>query len=285
MWQSEILELGDGALLVECGPMRMFLEASLRGERRPDLSRDAARVAIGFLAEVALARKSLDSPAQDLEEPSMGGLPRIMWTSARLIGDGDLTPMAAVAGAIADAVADYLQGLGADRVVVNNGGDVALRLQGEESLHIGIRPDIGSGDVSHRLRVTAGMRVGGVATSGLGGRSFTRGTASAVTVLASRCVLADAAATAIANATYVPSEAVERYPADSVDPETDLKGIEVTGFVGELTESEIQTALGQGLDMAEALVERNIIQAACIFVKEHPVATGRFLSLLETLDR
>ena len=215
----------------------------------------------------------------------MGGLPRVMWTSARLIGDSDLTPMAAVAGAIADATADYLQDLGADRVVVNNGGDVALRLHGEESLYIGIRPDIGSGEVSHRLRVTAGMGVGGVATSGLGGRSFTRGTASAVTVLASRCVLADAAATAICNATYVPSEAVERYPADSVDPETDLKGIEVTGFVGELTESEIQTALRQGLEKAESLAQRNVIQAACIFVKENPVATGRFLSLLETLDR
>lgn len=285
MWQSEILELGDGGVLVECGPMRMFIEASLRGNRRPDLSRQAARAAIGFLEEVARAKRFLYAPARNLEEPSMGGLPRIMWTAARLIDDNDLTPMAAVAGAIADATADFLQDLGADRVVVNNGGDVALRLQGEESLYIGIRPDIGSGKVSHRLHVTASMRVGGAATSGLGGRSFTRGTASAVTVLASRCVLADAAATAIANATYVPAKSVERYLADSMDPETDLKGMEVTGSVGELTDHEIQTALRQGLEKAESLAQRNIIQAACIFVKEKPVATGRFLSLLETLEQ
>lgn len=283
MWQSEILELGDGTVLVECGPMRMFVEASVWGTRRPDLSKVAAEAAIGFLEEAARARPLLAVPALKLEDPGMGTLPSSMWKAARLIGDGDLTPMAAVAGTIANAVADFLQNLGADRVIVNNGGDVAFRLRNGESLSIGIRPNITSGEVSHRLRVTPDMRIGGAATSGLGGRSFTRGVASAVTVFASSCASADAAATAVANATYIPSAAVLRLPAESVDPATDLKGLDVTGFVGELTQSEIRTALDQGLAKAEALVERNIIHSACIFVKGILGITEKIRSLLEVL--
>ena len=65
-----------------------------------------------------------------------------MWTAAKRIGDGDLTPMAAVAGTIAAATADFLEHLGMTRVVVNNGGDLALRLKGEEKLYIGIRPRV-----------------------------------------------------------------------------------------------------------------------------------------------
>lgn len=282
MWQSEILELGDGTILVECGPMRMFIEASVRRVRRPELAGEAARAAIGFLEEIAHARRFLQAPALDIEEPQTGTLPHLMWKAAYLIGESDLTPMAAVAGTIADATADFLKNLGADRVVVNNGGDVALRLQDPESLYVGIRPDIARGDVANRLHVTADMGIGGIATSGLGGRSFTRGIASAVTVLAPSCAWADAAATAIANATYVPSKAVVRYPAESRDPATDLKGIDVTGSVGELTEAEIQSAVRQGLAKSEALAERNIIHSASIFVKGIPGATKRFPRLLRT---
>lgn len=285
MWRSEILELGDGTVLVECGPMRMFVEASIRGARRPDLSREAAGAAIGFLEDVARSGRCLKAPALDLEEPLVGTLPRIMWKAARLIGDNDLTPMAAVAGTIADATADFLVGLGADRAVVNNGGDVALRLLAEESLYLGIRPDVAGGDVSHRIRVSGGMGIGGAATSGLGGRSFTRGVASAVTVFASSCAQADAAATAVANATYIPSKAVLRVPAESVDPATDLRGRDVTAFVGELTASEIEIALGQGLAKAEALAERNIIHSACIFVKGILGTTRRIHGLLEALSQ
>jgi ApbE superfamily uncharacterized protein (UPF0280 family) len=206
-----------------------------------------------------------------------------MWQAAALVGDPDLTPMAAVAGAIADATADFLEERGMTRVVVNNGGDLAVRLKGGERLSVGIRPDVQEQRVTHRVFLSAPMGIRGVATSGLGGRSFTRGIASAVTVFGSSAAIADAAATAVANATHIPDPAVTRRKADSIYPDTDLKGVEVTVSVGALTKSQIATALRQGRSRGEELVGRGLITGACVFVKGRMAATERLSTLLEPL--
>jgi hypothetical protein len=152
-------------------------------------------------------------------------------------------------------------------VIVNNGGDVALRLEPGETVVVGIREDVTGQTVSHRVLLTAESMIGGVCTSGLGGRSFTRGVASAATVFAARACTADAAATAVANATNIPSSAVERRLAESIDPDTDLKGMLVTASVGPLTDAEIKTALGQAISRAESLVIRSVISGAYVFVQ------------------
>jgi ApbE superfamily uncharacterized protein (UPF0280 family) len=283
LWDYEILALGDGSVLVECGPMRMFIEASSDGLQRPDRCRAAAEKAIALLAEVAVQRDSLRAPALEVDEPSPSSVVHRMWEAARLVGDPDLTPMASVAGAIADATADFLESEGMSRVVVNNGGDVALRLKDRERLYVGIRPDVGDSAMSHRVLVTADMGVRGVTTSGLGGRSFTRGVASAATVFASTAAQADAAATAVANATYVESQAVVQCLAESIQPDTDLLGVSVTTSVGDLPEQEIERALGQGVARAEEMTLRGLIYGACLFVKARMRATSRLESLLEPL--
>jgi hypothetical protein len=43
--------------------------------------------------------------------------------------DPNCTPLAAVAGATADMVADFLLETGATNIVVNNGGDISIRLR------------------------------------------------------------------------------------------------------------------------------------------------------------
>lgn len=284
MWESEILTLGDGTVLVECGPMRMFIEASAAGIARPDLCARAAEKAIGFLEEVARYRGRLQAPALVLDDPGQGTLAYTMWESARLIGDSDLTPMAAVAGTIADATAEFLDALGMTRVVVNNGGDLAVRLRAGETLSIGIRPDLEEGAISHRVIVAAEMGIGGIATSGLSGRSFTRGVASSATVFARTAALADAAATAVANATYVPTAAVIRMKADSIYPDTDLRGVDVTVSVGELSVSEIETAVNQGLHRAEQLVARGLVLGATVAVKGRMGSTSTLAPLLIPLQ-
>ncbi|MFH1117183.1 MAG: hypothetical protein V1792_24965 [Pseudomonadota bacterium] len=282
-WQSEILLLGDGTVLVECGPMRMFMEASQGGIPRPDACRAAAGKAIGFLEEAALVKDSLSVPWVSCMEPDPGTPAHTMWHAVRRIGDADLTPMAAVAGTIAGATADFLAGLGMTRVLVNNGGDLALRLERDERVFVGIRPDVQGTALSHRVLITPETGIRGVATSGFGGRSFTRGTASAAVVLSADAAWADAAATAVGNATYVETRAVQRMRADLQYPDTDLKGVEVTVSVGELSEAVIKTALGQGIEKAEELVERDVIWGACIFVKGRMMSTGRLLNRLEPL--
>ena len=121
-----------------------------------------------------------------------------MAESVLATGEPTLTPMAAVAGTVADAMADWLFARGADLVAVNNGGDVALRLGEGRSIRMGILPDL-NGRVTEIVEIRAEDGIGGVCTSGLGGRSLTRGIAGGVTVFSRRCALADACATHIAN--------------------------------------------------------------------------------------
>ncbi len=263
--------------------MRMFIEGSLNGTPQPSVCRQAAEAAIGFLEQVASHRTSVQAPAWTLPEPSGHLLIHAMWAAAQSVGDRDLTPMAAVAGTIADATADFLVNVGLTRVVINNGGDCAIRLSQGESISVGIRPDIGSGRVTHRVVLTADMNVGGVCTSGLGGRSFTRGIASAATVFATRAAIADAAATAVANATYVESPQIGRILAERIDPNTDLKGIEITESVGDLSETEIAEALAQAIVHAEELVTGKVIQGACVVVKGRMECTENIADLLEPL--
>jgi uncharacterized protein len=284
MWDSRILNLGDDTILVECGPMRMFIDGSRAGIRRPDLCTEAARHAIGFLAEIAEDMPHLKQPAVAAPPASLGRLARIMWEATALVGDADLTPMAAVAGTIADATADFLWNVGLTRVIVNNGGDLALRLDTGETVSVGIRQDVTRQTVSSRVVVTHESHIGGVCTSGLGGRSFTRGVASAAIVLAGRSAVADAAATAVANATYIPSPAVEQRNAETIDPETDLKGVPITTTVGTLSKVEIEQALSQGISRGEELVRRNLIAGACVCAQGRRRSTSALSPVLEPFD-
>lgn len=281
MWERTVRVLDTSTVLVECGPMRMFIDASTGGRPRPDLGRQAAEEAVGFLEQIASGWADLKAPAILIRDTPRNPLIRTMWEVCRAVGDADLTPMAAVAGTIADATADILVDLGATRVSVNNGGDIAVRLKQGEALSVGIRPDVASAEITHRVKVISDMKVGGICTSGLGGRSFTRGVASAATVFARNAAIADAAATAVANATYFPAQVALRRPASDIDPDTDLAALAVTLEVGDLTTPEIERALEQGIQRANGVVHQGLIMGACVVVKGWMAATEALLRVLE----
>ncbi|MDH3877712.1 MAG: hypothetical protein OET18_07720, partial [Desulfobacterales bacterium] len=98
-----------------------------------------------------------------------------------------------------------------------------------------------------------------------GGRSFTRGIASAVTVLAASASVADAAATAIANACFVRDKNIRQAPAEQIDPNTDLAGKMVTISIGKLTGDKRKVAQINALQRAEDLVACGVIAGALIF--------------------
>ena len=265
-YEQVITLLDSGAVLAECGPMRLIISAWVGKVSQPEMATKAARESFGYLEEVALFRSHLSRSWTATHGPAGASLPDRMWESVRAIGDEDLTPMASVAGTIADAVADYLFGRGMTKVVVDNGGDVAIRLRGSATARVGIRPSIRAEEISHVLSLDASESSWGVATSGLGGRSFTRGIASAVTVIAGSASLADAAATAIANATFVEDKSVIQRPAEEMDPDTDIRGIPVTVKVGSRSQETATQALRQGLKKAEGLVAKGAILGAFIAV-------------------
>jgi uncharacterized protein len=176
-----------------------------------------------------------------------------------------VTPMAAVAGAVADALlAEMLGTAPLARAYVNDGGDIALHVAPGESLAVGLAADPSQLALDGALRVTAGTGIGGVATSGRHGRSFSLGIADAVTVLARDAATADVAATLIANAVDVDSGAITRAPADSLDPDSDLGSRLVTVAVGGLSPVEASAALESGLARAEAYRAAGLILGAAL---------------------
>ncbi len=252
--------------MAEWGPMRLVISSFVGKVPQREMNVDAARYAFSALEKIGRSREKLSRVYAQIPNQIEEPLALEMVCSALAVGDADLTPMAAVAGTIADAVADYLADRGMTKTIVNNGGDIAIRLQGEDSATVGIREDVRSYDFSHVIRLGPERASWGVATSGLGGRSLTRGIASAATVIAHKASIADAAATAVGNASFVEDAQVIQEAAEKLDSATDIPGIPVTCKVGPLKEETKSLALQRALRRAAELMERKIILGAFVVV-------------------
>jgi hypothetical protein len=151
------------------------------------------------------------------------------------------------------------------RAYANDGGDIALFLAPGEKFVVGMveRPDRASLFGTTSIHSTDAIR--GIATSGWRGRSFSLGIADAVTILADTAAIADAAATVVANAVDLPGHpAVNRTPAATLAPDSDLGERLVTQSVGRLTAAEIANALDAGVVVAERLCTAGLIRAAAL---------------------
>jgi len=116
---------------------------------------------------------------------------RKMGNTANIAGVG---PMAAVAGAISEAIGESIK----EAVIVDNGGDIYLKLHkpAEVALYAG------NAKISKKLgfRVKPGETPLGICTSsGTVGSSLSFGNADAVTIVSNSVPLADAVATATCN--------------------------------------------------------------------------------------
>jgi len=175
-----------------------------------------------------------------------------------------ITPMAAVAGAVADYLIVTLRRPGIDRCYINNGGDIALHLTRGTSFDVGVVANAHAPQLDGALRVDAGMPVRGIATSGWRGRSFSLGIADSVTVLAADAATADAAATMIANEVNIEHPAIERAPADTLRDDTDLGTRLVTVDVPALPMDMVETALDNGLAFAQRCGAGKLVYAALL---------------------
>ncbi|MEO6033137.1 MAG: UPF0280 family protein, partial [Burkholderiaceae bacterium] len=186
-----------------------------------------------LVAELALLRAPLRAAAPC---PLQGAVARRMWQACAPFAAGFITPMAAVAGAVAQELIEFYERAGITRAWVNNGGDIALHLAPGASVKVGLFADLGAFDprtladlpIDAAMQVDAALPVRGVATSGWRGRSFSLGIADSVTVLAATAAQADAAATVIANAVDVDDARIVRRRACDITDDSDLGELEVT---------------------------------------------------------
>lgn len=272
--------LANGRWHFQHGPIDLVIGADGEARTIAAAHEDAWIRFQPLLGELVAELPSLKAPVAPGRNPLRGGVARRMWSAcAALIDDADgfITPMAAVAGAVAQELIAAYARPGVARAWVNNGGDIALHLAPGESVRVGLFADLGALDAATALRSRAGRLpldgrftvdaasgVRGIATSGWRGRSFSLGIADAVTVLAATAAQADAAATVIANAVDVDHPGIARAPADTLRDDTDLGSRRVTVDVSPLPADAVDEALGRGLACARRLRARGQIAAAAL---------------------
>ncbi len=241
--------LAPGKILVDYGPISMVIEAYRNGQPLDRAAEAGGQAAVRQLQELTRYLYVAKRLARQVEpREAYPAVLNMMIEATRATGEPDVTPMAAVAGSIADAVLATLVEHGATKAIVNNGGDIAIRVESSEPgpVRVGIITDLAAGVVTHSLDITQASQIGGIATSGLGGRSFTKGIASSVVALAETAARADACATMLANAVNADHPAIARTRAELIDPLTDIRGQLVTVEVGELDNETVSRAMQAG---------------------------------------
>ena len=257
----------DRRLHLQDGPIDLIVECC-GSETSQRAAYDAAvRRFTGLLDELCRELPLLRQAADPEQCLLHGNVARRMHAAvAPFAAEQFVTPMAAVAGAVAEEILGaMLQGARLERAYVNNGGDIALHLAEGEHFTVGLadRPD-GPG-LMRTMVIEADDPTRGVATSGRHGRSFSLGIADAVTVLAATASQADAAATIIANSVDLPGHpAIVRCPAHDLQPDSDLGARLVTRGVGILSDSEIRQALESGAACARGLLAAGLIDGAAL---------------------
>jgi ApbE superfamily uncharacterized protein (UPF0280 family) len=229
-----------------------------------------------LVAELRALRLPVRGPC-----PLQGVIARRMWLACRPFHAQFITPMAAVAGAVAQELIACYEREGLRRAWVNNGGDIALHLSPGASVKVGLFADLarfdparGAPQIDGDFEIGAALPVRGVATSGWRGRSFSLGIADSVTVLARSAAMADAAATVIANAVNVDDPRIERRPANTLKDDTDLGELLVTVDVPPLAAGQVQAALHSGVQRARALQRDGLIHAALLVCQHRASSVG-----------
>jgi uncharacterized protein len=269
----QVVRLSDGRLHLHHGPIDLILSADGPGAAGAE-ARAVARFH-GLLEELVAELPILRSPQP---QALRGPVARVMAAAVAPFRPEFITPMAAVAGAVAEAVlAAMVAGGGITRAYVNNGGDIALYLAPGARFDVAIAARPGMPD---RIRIRAEDPVRGIATSGWRGRSQSLGIADAVTVLARTAAMADAAATMIANAVDLAGNpAIQRRPAIEVKADSDLGDRLVTVGVGPLTAADAAQALDRGQVAAQAYRARGLIEGAALFLQSGVRLVGAFPAL------
>ena len=256
---AQVTWLPGGRLHLHHGPIDLILQGW--GDARALRAGYAAAVDRfdTILAELVSELPALRSPNTLVTGPTA----RLMAAAVAPFRPTFITPMAAVAGAVADTILRAFIRPGITRAFANNGGDIALHLDPGEHLTCAIAGAGGS------VTIHAADKVRGIATSGWRGRSWSLGIADSVTILAKTAAEADAAATSVANAVDLPGHpGITRRPAHECQADSDLGPRLVTTNVAPLTETEARTAVDRGAAVGQAALSRGLIDGALIFL--HP---------------
>jgi len=268
--------MGDERLHLQHGPIDLILHVDASEKIRKRLYSTAEKKISTVLDELVAEMDLLKLPWNADQSGPKGSIAQKMFGA---VADSEVfvTPMAAVAGAVADEILETLlfEAQKPDsrieqirRMYVNNGGDIAFWLNSGESFSIGVVDNPQIPELNAKLSLAYESPVRGIATSGWRGRSLSLGIADAVTVLAKCAAVADVAATLIANEVIVDFPGIEKRPASEVKDDSDLGMIPVTVAVPDLAEDKISMALEQGAKTARKFIKAGKITAAYLSLQK-----------------
>ena len=265
----QIALLPDGKRLhLQDGPIDLIIEAKGNEADVRAAYEAAARRFTGLLDELCEELGELRRAADPVRCTLKGVVARRMHAAvAPFATAAFITPMAAVAGSVAEEIlGSMLAAARLDRAYVNNGGDIALHLAGREQFTVGLldRPD--RQGLMRTTVIDADDPARGIATSGRHGRSFSLGIADAVTVLAKTASQADAAATIIANAVDLPGHpAIDPLPGERVAARQRPRRAPCYPRCRRTPgEGEIDDALRAGVSRAQQLLAAGLIEGAAL---------------------
>ena len=266
MEQAKLTLLGDGSRLrLSHGPIDIVVEAwgaaAEVAAAYGQVARDFQTVLPDLLQELPLLRQPLGDAPPGLRGPVARRMLAAVWPHREIF----VTPMAAVAGAVADHLLERLaRGRKLARAYVNDGGDVAFGLAPGQGLTIGRDAEIVDARLMGTLLLSQTDVARGLATSSRGRRSLSFGIADSVTVLAASAAAADAAATLLANAVDLDHPAIRRLPARALDPASDLGERLVTVEVGALEREAVAAALANGAKLARRMLQDGLLAGAVL---------------------
>ncbi|MDI3550242.1 MAG: uncharacterized protein PWQ15_1345 [Methanobacterium sp.] len=199
--------------------------------------------------------KEFQTSLEPLKVVSSPEIVKMMSIAAQV---ADVGPMAAVAGTISQLTLNFLLKQGAKYVIVENGGDIALKTNKDVIMGLYAGESSFSGKIGFKIK--HGKTPMGICTSsGTVGHSISFGKADSVTVFSESSSVADALATSIANHATGDSEVdmVENCLAKAEEVKEHFRGVlivvgESAGTVGkipDLVETDKKVVLGDLYDL------------------------------------
>ena len=274
--RAQIAFLADGKRLhLHHGPIDIVAQAE-GDEAEMWLAYDEAGARFSsilddLVAELPRLRKPVGDARPLLSGPVARRMAAAVWPHRKRF----VTPMAAVAGSVADEVLAALTARrDLARAYINNGGDVAFHLAPGQCFDVGIVDNVDAPAMDSQVRLSHDMPVRGLATSGWRGRSLSLGIADAVTVLARNAAEADVAATLIANSVRVDHPAIERAPANSLDADSDLGDLPVIVSAGQLPAEAVNEALAAGCACAREMLAEGLLLSAYLSLQGRVETVG-----------
>ena len=266
----------DHRLHLQEGPIDLILDVDAFKNIREHLFFSAKKRLSSVLRELVLELDLLKIPWGIKSPVPEGGIAQRMFYAVSDL-DVFVTPMAGVAGAVADEILDvmrkaaeksdyYLDNV--QRMYVNNGGDLSFWLKNGSSFSVGIIDNIERPELNTKVSLHHESPVRGIATSGWRGRSQSLGIADAVTVLAKTAVEADVAATLIANDVNIEDPGIEKRPASELKDDSDLGSMPVTVDVPSLPDFLVSEALKKGAKTARKFISKGIIETAYLSLQK-----------------